>query len=86
MAQPQAAGSSTHAGASIPAGGSSSELINTNLTEEQHEGGQDGGDDDDDYPASPSGPADPYANLEGAFGGYMADEPKPQRNDLDGLF
>ena len=78
----------TAAVASLPAGGSSSELINTNPTEEDHDDGQDhqGGEDDDDYVASPSGPADPYANLEGAFGGYMADEPRPQRNDLDGLF
>ncbi|TCD69745.1 hypothetical protein EIP91_006512 [Steccherinum ochraceum] len=77
--------------ASLPAGGSSSELINTSVTDEEQDhdtGGHDGGevDDDDDYPASPSGPADPYANLEGAFGGYMADEPRPQRNDEHGLF
>ncbi|THH32130.1 hypothetical protein EUX98_g2073 [Antrodiella citrinella] len=72
---------------SLPAGGSSSELINTGLLDEEPEGGHDDGGDDDDYLASPSGPADPYANLEGAFSGYNADEPRPQTNsDLAGLF
>lgn len=71
---------------SLAAAGSSSELINTNLTEEPHDGDDTGGGDDDDYPASPSGPADPYANLDGAFGGYAADEPKPHSNQDAGLF
>lgn len=84
---PSAATAATHPGASLPAGGSSSELINPHLTEEDNDGHDGGGDDDDDYPASPSGPADPYANLDGAFGGYTTDEPKPHRNDdLAGLF
>lgn len=32
--------------------------------------------DDDDEPTGASG-NDPYSNLDGAFGGYMADEPRP---------
>ncbi|KAH8106702.1 adaptin N terminal region-domain-containing protein [Cristinia sonorae] len=77
---------SASAQASLPPGGSSSELIDTHATEDDHDGGRDGGDEDEDYVASPTGAADPYANLEGAFGGYLADEPKPQKNELDGLF
>ena len=33
--------------------------------------------------AAAAGPmSDPYANLEGAFGGYAADQPKPQTDNL----
>ncbi|KAF8845005.1 Adaptor protein complex beta subunit [Paxillus ammoniavirescens] len=45
--------------------------------------------DDDDIPNNKAG--DPYANLEGAFGGYLADEPQPMaghrrgNGDLDDL-
>ena len=40
------------------------------------------GDGDDDDAAVPAAPADPYAGLDSAFGGYMADEPRPQTQDL----
>ncbi|KAF8559538.1 Adaptor protein complex beta subunit [Imleria badia] len=60
------------------------------LRDEDGEAGVDGdGDDDDDTDTSPV--ADPYANLDGAFGGYMADRPQPMvghqrgNNDLDDL-
>jgi AP-2 complex subunit beta-1 len=45
--------------------------------------------DDDD--AVPSMANDPYSNIDGAFGNYMADEPQPMaagkgsRGDLDDL-
>ncbi|KAI0709116.1 Adaptor protein complex beta subunit [Earliella scabrosa] len=39
------------------------------------------GDDDDGLPSAPAS-ADPYAGLDSAFGGYMADEPRPQNKDL----
>lgn len=47
-------------------------------------------DDDDDEPAA-SRAKDPYSNLDGAFGNYLADEPRPMgtnargRNDIDDL-
>ena len=37
--------------------------------------------DDDDSVVSPAA-ADPYAGLDSAFGGYTADEPRPQTKDL----
>ncbi|CAL1704845.1 unnamed protein product [Somion occarium] len=46
--------------------------------ENEHESGEHG---DEDSLASPSGSADPYANLDNAFGSYLADEPKPQADD-----
>ena len=39
------------------------------------------GDDDEGLPSAPAS-ADPYAGLDSAFGGYMADEPRPQNKDL----
>lgn len=45
--------------------------------------------DDDD--AVPNTASDPYSNMDGAFGNYMADEPQPMaagkgsRGDLDDL-
>lgn len=53
------------------------------------EAGVDGDGDDDDIDTNPV--ADPYANLDGAFGGYLADQPQPMvgrqrgNNDLDDL-
>lgn len=48
------------------------------------------GDDDHEENSLASPPpaaSDPYANLDNAFGGYMADEPKPQTDDqLNRLF
>lgn len=49
----------------------------------------DGDGDDDDIGSNTV--ADPYANLDGAFGGYLADQPRPMagrqrgNNDLDDL-
>ncbi|KAL7283335.1 Adaptor protein complex beta subunit [Trametes coccinea BRFM310] len=41
---------------------------------------EDGGEDDDAVPQAPA--SDPYAALDSAFGGYLADEPRPQNKDL----
>lgn len=64
--------------------GSSSELIGTNggnvPEQESTEDGE--GEPEDDYAPTPTVPSDPYANLDNAFGGYLADEPRPQMNDL----
>jgi len=58
------------------------------------EGEEDLGSDQDDDAAEPSGNAgrDPYSNLDGAFGNYLADEPRPMgannrggRHDEDDL-
>ncbi|KAH9893902.1 armadillo-type protein, partial [Epithele typhae] len=40
------------------------------------------GNDDDEGVVSPPVSADPYAGLNNAFGGYVADEPRPQGQDL----
>lgn len=59
------------------------------LRDEDTEVGVDGDVDDDDIDGNPV--ADPYANLGGAFGGYLADQPQPivgrhrGNNDLDDL-
>lgn len=46
--------------------------------------------DDDDVDPTAAGAHDPYSNLEGAFGNYLADEPRPmtggRHNDDDLLF
>jgi len=57
------------------------------LRDEDADAGVDGDGDDDDIDGNPV--ADPYANLGGAFGGYLADQPQPivgrqrDNNDLD---
>ncbi|KAL4248120.1 AP complex subunit beta [Abortiporus biennis] len=64
------------------ASGSGVDLIETASTNGGHD--EDGdGEGDDDYATSPSAPitSDPYANLDSAFGAYMADEPKPHGNE-----
>lgn len=47
------------------------------------------GDAGSDQEAETTGADDPYANLDGAFGNYLADEPRPlgatARNDLNDL-
>lgn len=43
---------------------------------EQDEGDGAGSDQDDAGQVDPAG-GDPYSNLDGAFGNYMADEPRP---------
>lgn len=51
-------------------------------TSESQEGGDDAdGDGDDEYTPA-TGSSDPYANLDGAFGNYVADEPRPQQDGL----
>jgi hypothetical protein len=58
----------------------------TNQGEEEEE---DAGSDQDEGNAIPNGKQDPYSNLDGAFGGYLADEPQPiaanNRADVDNL-
>lgn len=59
------------------------------LGDEDAEADVDVDDDDDDIGSNRV--ADPYANLDGAFGGYLADQPQPMvgrqrgNNDLDDL-
>ena len=44
---------------------------------------EDDDDDDDEAPVASRPAADPYAGLDSAFGGgYVADEPRPQNQDL----
>lgn len=45
----------------------------TPYAERDEEGDDAGSDQDDTAPAA----GDPYSNLDGAFGNYMADEPRP---------
>lgn len=59
--------------------------------QEEDEG--DAGSDQDEGDARPNGKQDPYSNLDGAFGNYLADEPQPmaagnragRHNDVDDL-
>ena len=63
-----------------PQNGASADLTGTRSSESQ-ESPEDGGDDDEAVvPQATS--SDPYAALDAAFGGYMADEPRPQNKDL----
>lgn len=41
------------------------------------EEGEDAGSDQDEDNVEPNGKQDPYSNLDGAFGNYLADEPQP---------
>ncbi|RDX56859.1 Adaptor protein complex beta subunit [Lentinus brumalis] len=58
--------------------GASAHLMDTSASQEtpSNEG------DDDESVVSPPASSDPYAALDSAFGGYMADEPRPQNKDL----
>lgn len=75
-------------GAPVPSAAPVAEASDLLLdTSPSQEGGDDGdadgdGDGDEDYSQAPAsaGGADPYANLDGAFGNYMADEPRPQQS------
>ncbi|KAI0928752.1 hypothetical protein AcW1_005905 [Taiwanofungus camphoratus] len=58
--------------------GSSSSLIDMNASQE----GGDDADGTEEYAPQPTTPADPYANLDNAFGNYVADEPRPQQDGL----
>lgn len=58
----------------------------SDAVDEDVETGVDGDGDDDDIGDGPVG--DPYANLDGAFGGYLADQPQPmtgRQAGIDGL-
>ena len=73
--------------------GSSTELINpsvegeTHDTHDTHETHETNGGEEEEVTSPPPVPADPYANLDNAFGSYLADEPRPQTdNQLAGLF
>lgn len=73
----------------LPAGpGSSTELIDpTSSGDGETHDTHDNGDDDEEAASPPPVAGDPYANLDNAFGGYLADEPRPQTdNQLAGLF
>lgn len=68
----------------IPANAAASDLLDMNETSSPV--------DVDDDDAIPSNAGDPYSNLDGAFGGYAADEPQPMstlrkgtRGDLEDL-
>jgi AP-2 complex subunit beta-1 len=57
-------------------------LLTTDLASEesrpnQEEDEEDAGSDQDEGNARPNGKQDPYSNLDGAFGNYLADEPQP---------
>jgi|SRR6188768_3210820 len=62
----------------------------TNGEEGEEDAGSDVDDDDDAAPTT-SRSNDPYSNLDGAFGNYLADEPRPMgasargRSDIDDL-
>ncbi|KAH9854157.1 Adaptor protein complex beta subunit [Lenzites betulinus] len=60
--------------------GSSVDLMATQSSQESKESKEDIGEDDEMVPRGAG--ADPYANLDNAFGGYLADEPRPQNQDL----
>ncbi|KAJ2995470.1 hypothetical protein NUW54_g7380 [Trametes sanguinea] len=62
-------------------GAASSAAVNLMATgSSSQETPEDGGEDDDAVPQAPT--SDPYAALDSAFGGYLADEPRPQNKDL----
>jgi len=54
--------------------------LKSTSAEASGEGDDDGTEDDQ------RGPQDPYSNLDNAFGGYLADQPKPMTGDDDLLF
>ncbi|KAM5535223.1 hypothetical protein V8D89_011159 [Ganoderma adspersum] len=62
--------------------GSTGELVARSASQESPSNEDDDGD-DDEGPVAPRSAADPYAGLDSAFGGgYVADEPRPQNQDL----
>lgn len=69
-----------------PAANSSGDLVDASSADDHDDETVAEGDDEETLSPQP-GVADPYANLDSAFGGYMADEPRPQGGDhLDELF
>ena len=73
----------------VPSRSGEANLLGGGDVEGDADGGGDEDEDDEDGGLRPNGQnsADPYANIAGAFGSYMADAPKPiasdSRNDGD---
>lgn len=63
----------------VAGGGSNPDLLDTGSLDDQDVDHHD--EDESEYIASPSGPGDPYANLETAFGEYIGDGPRPHADD-----
>lgn len=72
------------------------EAVSSKESRRNQEEDEDTGSDQDGHDESnmaPNGKQDPYSNLDGAFGNYLADEPQPlaannragRHNDLDDL-
>ncbi|KAI1795945.1 Adaptor protein complex beta subunit [Ganoderma leucocontextum] len=65
-----------------PKNGSTGDLV-ARSTSQESPSNEDGEGDDDEGPVAPRPTADPYAGLDSAFGGgYLADEPRPQNQDM----
>ena len=64
-----------------------------NQKDDDDDDDDDAGSDQDESSVKPNGKQDPYSNLDGAFGNYLADEPQPiaasnragRHGDLDDL-
>ncbi|KAI0807096.1 Adaptor protein complex beta subunit [Fomes fomentarius] len=67
-------------GPPLPANESSGDLMGTNASQDPPSNEGDG--DDDEGVLSAPASANPYAGLDSAFGGYLADQPRPQNKDL----
>ena len=69
------------------------EAVPTKESHQNQEEDEDAGSDQDEGNVKPNGEHDPYSNLDGAFGNYLADEPQPiaassrvgRHGDLDDL-
>ncbi|KAI0748046.1 Adaptor protein complex beta subunit [Daedaleopsis nitida] len=59
--------------------GAPADLMATNASQDPS---SNEGEDDDGLVSAPNSAADPYSGLDSAFGGYTADEPRPQNKDL----
>ncbi|GBE82313.1 Adaptor protein complex beta subunit [Sparassis latifolia] len=65
------------------ASSSNTDLIDVSASQEGgEEGDGEGEGEEEEYAAAPMGTVDPYANLDNAFEGYLADEPRPQTNNM----
>lgn len=66
------------------------EAVPSNESRPNQEEDEDAGSDQDEGDVKLNGKQDPYSNLDGAFGNYLADEPQPiaaskRHGDLDDL-
>lgn len=69
--------------APITANESDTDLIDASSSgDHDHDHADGDGENEDDYIAPRRASGDPYANLDNAFAGYAADEPKPRTDDL----